>query len=305
MTLEQLRIFLEVARLEHVTRAARQLNLTQSAVSAALAALEGQHGVPLFDRVGRGIALNEAGRRFLPLAEAVLRRAGEAEDWLADQRGGTVGTLRLQASQTVASYFLPPHLIRFQARYPRVALQFRQGNTASVMAAVTAGEADLGLVEGCVEGSGLHSETIGGDRLVLLVGARHPWKERKRQGRPLSPAELAAADWVLREPGSGTRALVDAEFARLGLAPVAPLLELPSNEACIAAIETGRGASVLSVLAAAPHCAGKRVFEAPFPFPDRVFTALHHPARHLGRAGENFLAALRAPLDTESEADAC
>lgn len=289
MTLEQLRIFLAVARLQHVTRAAEVLNLTQSAVSASVQALEAQHGVALFDRVGRGIALNEAGRLFLPRAEALLARAREAEAWLADVRGGAVGSLRLQASQTVASYFLPRHLIAFQTHHPRVAVDFRQGNTASVLAAVRAGETDLGLVEGRVEGSDLEVETIGGDRLVLLVGKDHPWRGRQRLG----PDDLAGADWVLREPGSGTRATVDEALAALGIGPVAPMLELPSNEACIAAIETGRGASVLSDLAAAPHCERGRVFEGPAPFPARRFTAISHRPRHRSRAAENFLALLR------------
>src|SRR3546814_10149610 len=74
MTLDQLRIFVAVAEREHVTQAARALNLTQSAVSAAIATLEDRHGAHLFDRVGRGIALTEAGRAFLPEARAVLAR---------------------------------------------------------------------------------------------------------------------------------------------------------------------------------------------------------------------------------------
>ena len=254
MTLEQLRIFLEVARLQHVTRASETLHLTQSAVSAALAALEAQHGVPLFDRVGRGIVLNEAGRMFMPLAGAVLRRASEAENWLAELRGGEVGTLRLQASQTVATYFLPSHLIRFQRLHPRVTLNFIQGNTATVAAAVRSGETDLGIVEGRVDNHGLRQTTVGGDRLVLLVGASHSWRQHPH---------------------------------------LSAMLELPSNEACIAAVETGHGATVLSEHAAAPHCAAGRVFEVPFSFPERAFTALSHSERSLSRAAENFLASLR------------
>lgn len=289
MTLEQLRIFLEVARLQHVTRASETLHLTQSAVSAALAALEAQHGVPLFDRVGRGIVLNEAGRMFMPLAGAVLRRASEAENWLAELRGGEVGTLRLQASQTVATYFLPSHLIRFQRLHPRVTLNFIQGNTATVAAAVRSGETDLGIVEGRVDNHGLRQTTVGGDRLVLLVGASHSW----RQHPHLSATALAAADWVLREAGSGTRALFDEALQGHCINPVTPMLELPSNEACIAAVETGHGATVLSEHAAAPHCAAGRVFEVPFSFPERAFTALSHSERSLSRAAENFLASLR------------
>lgn len=293
MTLEQLRVFLEVARHQHVTQAARALNLSQSAVSAAIATLEGHHGVALFDRVGRGIALNAAGRQFLPHAERVLRGAAEATAWLSEFHEGQGGELHIEASQTVASYFLPRHLVDFQARHPRVALRFQQGNTASVAEAVRRGTADLGMIEGQVTDPDLSVEAIGGDRLLLIVGPGHPW----RDGRQLGVGDLAGAEWVLREVGSGTRAVFDAEIARLGLetARLRQLLELPSNEACIAAVKTGRGATVLSALAAAPHLAQGWVFEAGFPFPARTFSVIGHRARHRSRHARNFIAMMHEP----------
>jgi DNA-binding MarR family transcriptional regulator len=106
MTLEQLRIFVAVAQREHMTRAADALNLTQSAASGAIAALEARHDVKLFNRVGRGIELTDAGRMFLR-KRAVLARAAGAEQALADYAGLRRGTLRLVASQTIAGYWLP------------------------------------------------------------------------------------------------------------------------------------------------------------------------------------------------------
>ena len=132
MTLEQLRIFLAVAERSHVTRAARALNLTQSAVSAAVAALEAQHGVALFDRIGRRIELTEAGAGFLPAARAVLAQAETARLVLADFAEQPRGRLRVHASQTVASYWLPPFLTRFHDANPRVDLSLTVGNTRQV-----------------------------------------------------------------------------------------------------------------------------------------------------------------------------
>ena len=106
MTLERLRIFVAVAERDHVTAAARALNLTQSAVSNAIAALEAEHEVRLFDRVGRGIVLNETGRAFLPEAKAVLARAQAAEAALADMSALRRGRLAVFASQTIASLSL-------------------------------------------------------------------------------------------------------------------------------------------------------------------------------------------------------
>ena len=107
MTLDQLRIFVAVAEREHMTRAAEALNQTQSATSAAIAALEERHNLRLFDRIGRRIVLTDAGRDFLSEARAVLARAAIASQRLDDLAGVKRGKLRLAASQTVANYWLP------------------------------------------------------------------------------------------------------------------------------------------------------------------------------------------------------
>jgi len=103
MTLEQLRIFVAVAEKQHVTRAANELNLTQSATSAAIAALEARYGIKLFDRIGRGIALTQTGKDFLIEARAVLARAADATQVLNDLAGLKRGSLSIAASQTVGS----------------------------------------------------------------------------------------------------------------------------------------------------------------------------------------------------------
>ena len=120
MTLEQLRIFAAVADKQHVTQASRELHLTQSATSAAIAALEERYGVKLFDRVGRGIVLTHTGRTFLAEARAVLARAHAAEQVLRDLAGLKMGRLVIGVSQTVANYWLPSRLQAFQAAYPGI-----------------------------------------------------------------------------------------------------------------------------------------------------------------------------------------
>lgn len=282
MTLDQLRVFLEVARLEHVTRAAETLNMTQSAVSAAIAALETRHDVRLFDRVGRGIALTAAGRDFVPHARAVLARAEAAGNYLADLGHVVSGPLRLQASQTVASYWLPAQLMRFHQAYPQVTLDLRAGNTTTVVAAVQEGSADLGVVEGAVSAPDMAVTPLAQDHLAVLVGRDHPWAD----GRALRARDMAEGEWALRERGSGTRAAFDDDLARVGVDPdgLSVLLELPSNEACIAAVEAGPVATVLSRRAAAPHLAQGLVVEARFDLPPRVFALIHHRERHQSRA---------------------
>ena len=118
MTLEQLRIFVAVAERLHMTQAGRALRVTQSAASAAVAALESRHDVLLFDRVGRGLELSQAGRVFLPEAKAVLARAEAASRALDELAGFERGSIAIAASQTVANYWLPERLTAFARVYP-------------------------------------------------------------------------------------------------------------------------------------------------------------------------------------------
>src|ERR1700761_3517461 len=145
LTLEQLRVFVAVAERQHMTRAAEALNLAQSAASAAVAALEQRHGTKLFDRIGRGIALTAAGALFLPEARAVLARAEAAELVLSELGDLKRGMLAVQASQTIASYWLPRYLVAFRRAHPGVEIRLTVGNTAQVAAAVHDGAAELGF----------------------------------------------------------------------------------------------------------------------------------------------------------------
>jgi DNA-binding transcriptional LysR family regulator len=298
MTLEQLRIFVEVASREHVTRAAEVLNLTQSAVSAAISALEMRHGVILFDRVGRRIALTEAGRLFVDEARGVLERARAAELALADLGGSAAGVLRIHASQTVASYWLPSRLVAYHERFPRVDLRLTVGNTRSAAEAVVAGAADLAVVEGEIATPELTRSLVARDRLVLVVGSRHPWAD----GRKLRAEDLLETSWIMREKGSGTRSAFETHLAGLGIDPqsLSVVLEMPSNEAAIAAIEAGLAATVLSSRATEFHSLAGTLRVANFAMPSRAFSTLHHGERHVTRA----LAAMLELLGKASDPDA-
>src|SRR5271170_5226887 len=175
MTLEQLRIFLAVAERQHVTRAAQALNLAQSAASHAIAALEARYETKLFDRVGRRIELTEAGQAFLTEARAIIARVGAAELTLSEYAGLQRGTLNVQASQTIASYWLPRRLVAFRRAHPRIDIRLTIGNTAQVAEAIETGAAELGFVEGPVANDQLVSIPVARDQLVLVVGPEHGW----------------------------------------------------------------------------------------------------------------------------------
>src|SRR4051812_20921304 len=246
MTLDQLRIFIAVAERQHVTQAASELHLTQSATSAAIAALEARYGVKLFDRIGRGIALTQPGRDFLIEARGVVARAKAATQVLNELAGLQRGSLTLAASETVANYWLPSRLQHFIKAHPGIDLQISIANTEQVAQAVHEGAADLGFVEGQVDDPVLTIRKIDGDSLVIVVGPHHPWVGQPR----ITPNRLMTSEWILREPGSGTRVMFEASLRKFGvkLSDLRIALELPSSEAVRRAIESGDCATAISDL---------------------------------------------------------
>lgn len=287
MTLEQLRLFVAVAECEHVTRAAQILHRTQSAVSAAIAALERGAGVTLFHRVGRRIQLTEEGRVFLVEARSVLVQADAAERALSDLAGLKRGTLSVMASQTIASYWLPQRLVAFRAKHPHVAIRALIDNTAEVAKAVADGKVEIGLVEGAVLDPTLEQSLVGRDRLTIVAHARHPWVKKP----PRTVSELLKENWVLREPGSGTRSAFEAALAEKGADPTGLkiALELPSNEAVRLAVREGAGVSALSELVAEGGVRFGALAPVKFPFPERAFHALRHKERYLSKSGIAFM----------------
>lgn len=288
MTLEQLRIFVAVAERQHVTQAARAINITQSAASAAIAALEGRYGVKLFDRIGRRIALTKVGETFLVEARAVLARATAAEQTLEDLAGLERGALTLYASQTIVNYWLPSLAARFRAHYPGVELRVVAGNTQQVAAATREGLADLGFVEGAIDDPQLESRAVDTDRLIVVFAKDDPLGRKTK----LSTRDLAGARWVLREAGSGTRAEFESAVQRLGVdaSKLDVVLELPSNEAVLAAVEAGAGGTVVSALVAEAGLRSGALVAQQQPLATRSFLVLRHRERHVSRVEAAFLA---------------
>jgi DNA-binding transcriptional LysR family regulator len=291
MTLEQLRIFVAVAERLHMTQAAAALNVTQSAASAAVQALETRLGLKLFDRVGRHIELTEAGRVFLPEAKAVLAQLARAAQVVDDLAGLERGRLVLWASQTIAGYWLPRHITRFKKKHPKIEISLVISNTAGVSKAVKSGEADLGFVEGHVEDPLLVKIDLGSDQLVLVIGCEAPaaWREVSE------PSDLLELDWVLREAGSGTRQIFEDVILSRGISPtdLNVVLELPSNEAVVNAVEAGAGASVLSRLVARSGLQAGGLIELNTVFPMRHFYVLRHGDRHRTAAEAAFVTMLK------------
>ncbi|MFG3051228.1 LysR family transcriptional regulator [Kitasatospora sp. NPDC048239] len=257
-----LELLLAVARLGSVGRAAAELGVSQPTASARIKGMERQIGVPLLDRSPRGSRPTEAGRLVVEWARHVVEAAQALDAGIDALRERRDARLVVVASLTVAEYLMPGWLLALHSASPGTAVTLRTANSADVAGRVLAGEADLGFVEGPTTPTGLSGVVVAADRLVVVVAPGHPWARRRPDRSPLTGPELAATALVLREPGSGTREVLEMALAQYGGA-AKPLLELASSTALKAAAMTGAGPVCLSELAVVEELATRRLVEVP------------------------------------------
>ncbi|BDA75829.1 LysR family transcriptional regulator (plasmid) [Calothrix sp. PCC 7716] len=249
MTLDQLKIFLAVAEHMHFTRASEALYISQPAVSGAIHGLEEEYGVKLFHRVNRHIEITRAGQLLQVEAQRILDQVALAERGLQELNNLQRGELRLGASLTIGNYWLPDFISRFKRQYAGIQVNCTLGNTEVIIAGTVSGSFDLGLVEGEVQPSdtcNLEKKIVGNDCLVIVVGKTHPWYERTS----VYLDELITTDWVMREPGSGTRQQFEQALQQWGIeiSKLNSILEFSSGEMVKAVVENGVGAAALSEL---------------------------------------------------------
>ena len=239
-TVRQLRVFDAVARHLSYSRAAEELHLTQPAVSMQVKALESQAGLALLEQVGKRVYITDAGRVVHARAHTVIRELAEADEALAAMRGLTQGRLPIAAVST-AKYFAPPLLARFLQAHPAVQLELAIDNREAVIAKLAANEVDLAIMGRPPANLDTAAQPFAPHPHVVIAPAGHPLARRRRLG----VADLAREPFVVREPGSGTRTLLEKYFADHGLSvPVA--MQMASNETIKQAVIAGLGLSFLS-----------------------------------------------------------
>ena len=237
-TFRQLAAFNAVARLGSVSRAASELHLTQPAVSIQLKLLEESAGAPLLEREGRGVKLSAAGEVMADYAARILDLWREAGDEMAAQRGVFSGTLRLGAV-TTAEYLLPPLLVAFAKVQPSVKVQLKVGNRDEIVQMLAGQEVDLAVM----------GRPPGELKTVAAPFARHPMAfmaapshALMKKRKTVTLADLADANLMVRERGSGTRATLERLHKDAGL-PLRIGSELSSNEAIKQMCAAGFGAA--------------------------------------------------------------
>ena len=283
ITLRQIEVFAAIARTENVSRAAEGLAMSQSAASSALVELERQFDCPLFDRIGKSLRLNTTGRGLLPQAEDVLARAAEIEGFLA---GGQLGPLAVGATMTIGNYLATLIVADYLQRHPESRIDLKVANTRHILDGVLRCELDIGLIEGEANDPDLVLDPWLADELVVFCAPQHPLAA----AGAARTEELASQPWILRETGSGTRALFDRAIAPR-LASLHVRLQLEHTEAIKRAVEAGLGLACLSRMALREAFRRGSLVELRTPQFDlqRNFYFVRHRQRHVSPASRAFL----------------
>ena len=286
MNLNHLNVFHAVALEGSVSRGAERLSISQPAVSKQIKLLERSMGVPLFDRLPKGVRLTEAGRLLSGYATRLFALETEAERAIADWSNLERGRLFVGASTTIGIYLLPEIFGKFRRHYPNVELRLEIGNTGQIQKLALDNTIDLGLTEGFVKESDLEAEVFLKDELVAIASPQNPLTKQKQVTAKL----LAREPFILREPGSGTREVVADALGRKGLT-ITPLMSLGSTEAIKRAVAAGVGVAIVSKLTIAQELQlGKLVV---VPLADlsisRPLHRLHLKGKHESRAVKTFM----------------
>ena len=301
MNYNHLMLFLAVAEEGSVSRGAERLCISQPAVSRQLGLLEASLKTALFERLPRGVRLTEAGVLLRGYARRMAALEREAAGAMAGLHGLAQGTLTLGASLTIGAYLLPELLAEYGRRHPGIALILEIANTEAVQAGLREGHVDIALTEGFAEDPDLSAAVFAEDTLVAIAPPGHPLLAEA----PITVERLCRAPLILREPGSGTRAVFERALAERGLAAV-PLMSLGSTEAVKRAVAAGAGLAVVSRLALSLELETGRL--ALLPLSD---LSLRRPLHRLTRRGATESRAAQAfqallaerPLDNSARSE--
>ncbi|TFH91383.1 LysR substrate-binding domain-containing protein [Vibrio ouci] len=275
ISLKQLKVFITITQHETLTSASEALFLSKAAVSMALSELEKQIGHSLFDRVNNRLILNQEGQKLLPLADELIERAQDIEQ-LFDNDQTLTGELKIGASDTIGNQVAPYLLRDFRAETQHTSQSLLISNSALICEKLIDYELDLALIEGKTLHPQLISTQFSEDEMCIVCTPNDPLASKL----PLTIGALESSDWILREPGSGSR-----EFF---LRTVAPRIEhwqesfqLNTTEALINSVSAGLGLGCLSKLAAEPAIKDGRVVELKLPLDmKRRFWLLVHKEKY-------------------------
>jgi len=248
LNVHEMNVFLTAAETQNFSEAARQLHMTQPAVSMQVQSLEQRLGVDLFERSGRRIQLSEAGETLMPMARELVSMSLRIEETMKSLGGEVVGHLKLGCSTTAGKYILPQLIARFRRMHPGVHVTVFNSKRDQVMDMLCDGTTHISMVSSLVNCRDAEFQPFFTDRAVLIVPIDHPWANRDS----IMPQELCEVDFILRDDTAGTRQMMIEGLIEHGihLDDLKVVMELGNAEAIEIAVEEGIGVSIVSRLVA-------------------------------------------------------
>ena len=241
LTLRQLQVFEAVATKLNFSMAAKQLYLTQPAVSMQIKQLEESIGLPLFEQMGKKTFLTEAGRELFHYSRNITQQIGEMETVFDEMKGLGHGKLTISVVNT-AKYFTPQLLARFCKRYPKINAILQVANRDAIVKHLVDNSTDLAILGQPPDGLDISAEIFLENPLVVIAAPDHPLAKLKR----IKFARLAEETFLSREEGSGTRSAMERVFAQHKIQPRISM-EMETNEAIKQAVQAGMGLGILSL----------------------------------------------------------
>ncbi len=282
----QLRAFTVLARTGSFTRTAQEMHLTQSAISHAMKALEGEMGCRLLDRVGKTVVLTQAGEQLLPRAEKILAEMAAARSELSHLGKWGSSRIRIGASATACQYVLPSVLREFQQIHPRCAISIEPGDTPEAIESLRAHRIDLAVNLEPRREESLEFRPLFTDELVFMVGAQHAWALAGRVER----ADIARQNYILYDKRSYTSEMIAAYFREDDIV-LQTSIDLGNMEAIKELVKLGVGISILAPWSAKKELKDGSLVALPLGRRKlkRRWGVLHWRGRRLSLAEETFI----------------
>lgn len=289
ISLRQVEAFFYTAKLGSLSQAAERLCITQAAASMALREFENQLGEQLFERIGKKLVLNESGRAVMSTASEIIGRAEELACSFNKESGDVRGSLIVGASSTIGNYVLPDYISEFVDCGAAGNIRLDVGNTHEIIEKVLKYEVDLGIIEGLCHEPMINVIPWMDDELAVFASSANPLSSKKEVTRE----DLESCRWILRESGSGTRAIFEHQVSALSI-KLNVMLVLGHTEAIKNAVAKSGGVSCLSrfVLSDMEKLGRIKMLNTPFMDLKRKFYVLIHQDKFHTKIMKQFLARL-------------
>ena len=281
LTLRQMEIFLNVVKAGHLTNVAKDMGLSQSAISMAIKELEKILGNPLFDRINKKLILNEMGRAFEKEIKPIIKKINDIE--YEFKNTVNKGMVRVGASTTIVDYLMPPIICSYMNNYPDVKVALKEGNTKNIVDLIKDGRLDVGFIEGVVNDGDIIKEIIGVDELVVVTTDEELSKE-------CFIDTIQNKKWVLREEGSGTRE-VFLDYVKDKVDHINIFLELGHTESIKSLLMNHQCVTCISKIAVQREIEEKKLIHVPLKNFEckRNFYMIYHKDKYKSDLFEKFV----------------